>query len=663
MRKYPFVRQNGLKDCGPACTLMILKYYNGYVNIDKLSELLSSDRNGTTAYHIVVVLNSLGFISNGFKYDNISFIKCPSIVHMKTDSYFHYSVVWNINYKKKKILLGDPSRGNILISFDEFLSFWTGYVIEAFPNREVVKEKEVGVYSFLYKLIKPKVKCLFICSLLSFLLSILSIVLSFFIQGVLTYIEKTDLLIKVFIIFSIMFLLKLIIGHIRNYLLIKLDLYFDKKLSLDTFNNIISLPYLLHERKTTGEIVSYFNDLSLIKSFITKFFVSLFIDIPVSLILSLYLLFISFHLFSLSMFIFCLFFIIHIVYKNKFYYYTSEVLRSKAMVNSFITESVSGISTIRNVNLENKVLERFRFKYNNFSRLYYKMEKLSMNELFFKDFVSNLSLIITVVYGIYSIKNGLSYEIFITLYFLLNLLVSSFRNLFNFNYDFAQVKSAISHIGNMNVIKKDDKKVLGNIVIENLSFSFDRLNNVLSDINIVINSSSKVIVSGESGSGKSTLFKIVKGYYDNFKGSVKIGKCEVSKYHLTNVLYVSSKETLFTGCVYDDLNISDLSNKDICETDFINDNMFIEEDGFNLSDGQKQRISLARALNDFDILIIDEALCDVDVNMERRVLKSILGKYSDKTVIFISHRLDNIDLFDRFIKLYKGRVVLDEVRV
>ena len=86
----------------------------------------------------------------------------------------------------------------------------------------------------------------------------------------------------------------------------------------------------------------------------------------------------------------------------------------------------------------------------------------------------------------------------------------------------------------------------------------------------------------------------------------------------------------------------------------------IEENGFNLSGGEKQRIILSRAIsNPFDILIIDEGLSQVDTNMERIIMKNILKEYQDKTIIFISHRLDNMDLFDKVIKIEKGKIVDD----
>ena len=71
MRKYPFIKQSGLRDCGPACILMILKYYGGYVSLDKLSTLLSINNKGTSVYSMVECLKYLGFNSSAYKFDNM----------------------------------------------------------------------------------------------------------------------------------------------------------------------------------------------------------------------------------------------------------------------------------------------------------------------------------------------------------------------------------------------------------------------------------------------------------------------------------------------------------------------------------------------------------------------------------------------------------------
>ena len=135
----------------------------------------------------------------------------------------------------------------------------------------------------------------------------------------------------------------------------------------------------------------------------------------------------------------------------------------------------------------------------------------------------------------------------------------------------------------------------------------------------------------------------------------------------SNIVYVSQNEILFSDTIYNNIDSNNIINiSKICLVDEIiknnqlGYNMLIEENGFNLSGGEKQRIILARALAcDFDIIIIDEGLSQVDNNMERMIIKNLFKNYSNKTIIFISHRLDNMDLFDKVIKIEKGKIVDD----
>ena len=86
-------------------------------------------------------------------------------------------------------------------------------------------------------------------------------------------------------------------------------------------------------------------------------------------------------------------------------------------------------------------------------------------------------------------------------------------------------------------------------------------------------------------------------------------------------------------------------------------NMLIEENGFNLSGGERQRIILARSLlRPFNILLIDEGLNQVDVNLERKILKNIFKKYKKETILIVSHRLTNLDLFDKMIEFKNGYI-------
>ena len=215
-----------------------------------------------------------------------------------------------------------------------------------------------------------------------------------------------------------------------------------------------------------------------------------------------------------------------------------------------------------------------------------------------------------------------------------------------------------------------NKKLEGNIKIHNLSFELNN-KNIINNINLTIKKGEKIVIVGPSGSGKSTLFKILMKYYKINRNQIYINDIDYNDYKTSDgISMISQQETLFTDTLYNNILLDNddldkfLDITKICEVDeIIKDNstgynMLIEENGFNISGGQKQRIILARALmQNFNILLIDEGLNQVDVNLERRILKNIFKKYKDKTILVISHRLENLDLFDRTIKLNNGRIV------
>lgn len=640
---------------------MILKYYHGYVSLDKLSLMMHTNQSGTTAYNIKETLNKLGFKSYGIKSKDILSLNLPCIAHVNIKrSYKHYIVVYKVNKKRKKLLIADPAIGIKKISFEDFQKIWTNITVQMKPSGPVVSEGEPKIWTFLKPYIKRNIKLIIFSYLSSITVGVLSLLTALYLP---ILIKQPDEITFIICAFMGMLILKNIFIFIKNKITINLNIALDKELSMDVFKKILNLPYRYYKRKTTGEITSYFNDLYIIRNFITQFLQIFLINIPIIIFLLFYLICINVFLKTLLFSLFLLALVYFAIRKRQIIF-ISEAMRNKIAVNSYLNESVMGFETIKNLNITSKIYQNFKGKYQNyitsFKKLSYKEENISL--------IEESIILVSVFFISLSLIKNLNVSSFVSIYILMTLLMDVFKNTLNSRYQIDEVTSALSNIIELINFKTENRpsiKATGDIIIHHLNYSFDE-NHVLKNINLKIEKSSKVLVTGDSGSGKSTLFKIVKGYYNNYSGSVKIASYEVNKYNITSVLYVSQKEILFTGTLQDNLSLKKLNyrNMKLCEVDqFIKHNYFlIEEDGFNLSSGQRQRIVLARALNQFQILIIDEGLNQVSIDMERRILKKLLKRYSFKTIIYISHRLDNLDLFDRYIKIQKGQVILDEKR-
>lgn len=670
MKKYPFVKQDGIKDCASACVQMILKYYGGYTSMTKLNEMMRTNHKGTDAYHLVLALQELGFKAEGRKFKNFYF-PLPVIAHVIiNDSYKHYVVIYEVDFRRRRLLIGDPSFGLRRLSFDEFKKMWTGVIITIKPVRKLIKEEEPKVIPFVLKLVRPNVKSLILIGGLSFVVSVLAVVTSFFLQVLINYLNKDfDGLFDVCGIFLVVFLAYAFLKFFRNSRLIKLNREIDSRLSIDTFKKIVHLPYRFFRQRTTGEITSYFNDLFWIREFIMDVSIAIFTNLPIMIMIFLVMAYLNFGALLIVLFICLLYFLDFVYYFRKNEIKVDQALYEKAFVNSYMTERIGGFESVKNLDMEGMVISKFRKVYEKYLSTVKDVDITYNKQSLDKEIVHYFGLFFLIIYIFLEISKGMVFSEGVTLFILAIYFLDNFRNILGFDLEVKEVTSAVKHVSellNYNKQKKIRKQIRGDIRFTNVSYSFDDEKKVLDGISLVIKQGEKVMVTGKSGSGKSTLFKILKGFYNDYQGKIFIGNKDIRRLKVSGINYICQKETIFTGTLKDNLELlGKYDQRDICEIKDIGleyDDL-LEENGFNLSGGQRQRIILARALNNFNILIIDEGLSEVDVNMERRIIKGLLERYKNKTIIYVSHRRDNLDLFDRLVEINDGKILTYERRV
>ena len=223
---------------------------------------------------------------------------------------------------------------------------------------------------------------------------------------------------------------------------------------------------------------------------------------------------------------------------------------------------------------------------------------------------------------------------------------------------------------NGNAINAD----VGEIAIKNLSFQYGE-RKIIDDLSLSIKKGEKIAFVGESGSGKSTLIKILLGLLKYNQGKVRLGDMELSGICLNNlydrVSYLSQDAPVFDGTIKENLVFEKKVSEEqmlgaLCEVQLSHLvenlaeglNTEIGEKGTCLSGGEKQRLALARLwFEDSELVILDEATSAMDNLTEENVMKSVMQKMKDKTVIAIAHRLNSIAGFDRMILFREGKIV------
>ncbi len=220
------------------------------------------------------------------------------------------------------------------------------------------------------------------------------------------------------------------------------------------------------------------------------------------------------------------------------------------------------------------------------------------------------------------------------------------------------------------------QKLKGDITFENVFFGYTKDITVLKGINLHIPAGRKVALVGYSGSGKTTLVKLIPRFYELEQGSINIDGVENRKYPLhvlrQNISMVLQDSILFEGTIRENLEIGrpgasieliiDAAKKANIHEMIMNlpdgYNTYVREQGNNFSAGQRQRLSIARAiLRDTPILILDEPTANLDVEAEAEVMHALNTLIVGRTVLTISHRLSTLGNVDEILVMHDGRIV------
>ena len=380
------MKQMLTKECAVICVWMIIRYYKGFVSLAKLEVMLKTTRNGTNAYHIVETLKELGFNAYGIKLNKLKPTKNPFIANVVIDNiYKHYVVVYEVN--NDYLVLADPNSSGIKrISLRDFYDIWTGINIEMYPIKNIVNDKPKTFMNTI-KLIKINKKQLFLIGFLSFISTSLAICSTFFFKLLIDH--KEEHIEMIAIPFLILFIIKNIINYIREKQLIKCTFDADKNLAIESFKKIMKLPYRYYHNHTSGEIISKINDLSALRNVLNKIVLTIFVDLPLTILSGILLFIINRQLLLIVIITLILYIVIIFIYHKKIDNNIDNFLHKKADINSFMHESISGFETIKGIDIEEKINELFIKKYNDYNSLNINLNQTLNKQTTYKNIVSD----------------------------------------------------------------------------------------------------------------------------------------------------------------------------------------------------------------------------------------------------------------------------------
>lgn len=671
---YKYERQHGIKDCGVTCLYNIIKYYNGNISMSKLRRLTKTNENGTNVYNIVNASNSLGLKAEAYKceFNDLSNVKLPIIAHIKLDNKFdHFVILEKIN--NEKIIVQDSIRGKVVYDDISFKKEWTGSIITFYKMNNLVKEKQNGAfinlksYIFLYK------KILLFFLVLTILASLFSLLNSFYLSSLYNQKNNYHIVLFLFLLFSVF---KIIIDYIKNSIVFDFDNNFDSKLTNNIYKKILSLPLKYHHSRPVGDIMSRVNDLSSIKEFINFVSFSLITDFLFVIIIFIIIFFINKLLFLLLIIFALTYMFVYLLFRDKIYSMSLILKEKNSEVNSYLIESILGIDTIKNFNIEKERKLRFKSKYNNLLKLNVKYNKFILSIELFQNFIMTISNVFILFVGIKLVNKGLL--LFSNLIIINSLLIYFFislKNIIYFDRILIDSKNSYNRLEDLLDEEEDNNNKSNfnfnnNIEFKNVAYSYDSYN-IFENLSFNIDKGDFVFVKGDSGVGKSTLFKILTKQINDYKGKVIIDNTNIKNLSLNdirnNICFVSQNEIIFTDTILNNITLfKEVAKKELekviritgidkfLKEKNISLNFLLEENGHNISGGERQRILLARALlQNKKILILDETTNGIDILSEENIVRKVKEEY-DVTLILISHRYDNLKLFNKVFEIKGG---------
>ena len=344
-------------------------------------------------------------------------------------------------------------------------------------------------------------------------------------------------------------------------------------------------------------------------------------------------------------------------------------------------ENIQGLTTLKVYQADERKNVEMNEKAEEFRRITMKVLTMQLNSVSVMDIVAYAGSAVGVVIAIIQVKNG---TITLPQAFLIIMLAADFflplRLLGSFFHVAMNGMAASDKLFKLLDTKEDEhgaeipENLDGDIEIKDLSFSYDNEKTVLNDISATFKKHELISIVGESGCGKSTLASLLCGTTKGYSGSITIGGVEIKdideKTLMNNITAVNFNSYIFAGTVRENMLIADKSTSDekmIEALKMVNLWSFLSEQdgldtklnqqGSNFSGGQRQRLAIARALlHNTPIYVFDEVTSNIDAESENDIMTVIHNMAKIKTVILISHRLENVVGSDKILLLDKGKI-------
>ena len=705
--KFPFVKQPDAMDCGPACLTMIAAHYGRHYTLDHLREQCFIGREGVSLLGISKAAEQIGFRTVGGR---LTFDKLaekallPCVVHWNQE---HFVVVYAIRKKKKEytVSVADPSKGLVTYPREAFCRHWIstctggeekGIALLLEPTQLFYEQEGDRLPSenrirFLWKYL-IKYKRFFGQLMLGlFIGSLLQLIFPFLTQAIVdTGIQGKDIGFIWLVLIAQMVLLfsRTAIDFIRRKILLHISTRINVSLISDFFIKLMKLPMKFFDTKLTGDLLQRIEDHRRIENFLTNQTISIVFSVFTFMIFSIVLFVYHLPIFTVFIAGSILYGLWIRIFLKKRRLLDYKMFEQQGMNRNVVYQLITGMQEIKLQGCE----QRKRWEWEDVQADLFDVNMQSLNLRQNQEaggiFINELKNILVTVLAATAVINGsLTLGMMLSIQYIIGQLNSPVEQLMSFIYQWQDVSISLDRMNEIHTQQNDEgtgrsiaalpRDVETDIHIRNVCFRYDgaRPDYVLEGIDLHIPQGKVTAIVGASGSGKTTLIKLLLGYYMPNEGELLVGGENLSQFNpawwRTQCGAVMQEGYLFSDTIARNIAVSD----DEIDTDRLRHaaqtahiaeyieglplgyNTKIGQDGQGVSQGQRQRILIARVVyKNPPFVFLDEATNALDANNERAIVENLSEFYKGKTVVVVAHRLSTVKHADRIVVLEGGRI-------
>ncbi len=698
-KPFPFYRQYDAMDCGPTCLRIISKFYGKRITLQTFRKLSDYNKAGVNLLGLSQAAKNIGFETLGGSMgaeELFNEAPLPLITRWKGN---HFVVVYKIT--NKYVYIANPATGLLKYSKQEFLENWIektdkteGFFLLLEPTDKFYEikneEKKAVISAFLLKYFK-KYKRYFLHMLLSlFVGSLLQLIFPFLTQAIVDKgINAKDLNFITLILVAqlVLFIGRTTIEFTRNWILLHISARINLDILNDFLGKLLKLPFSFFDTKSSGDIIQRINDHSRIESFLTNSSLNIVFSIFNLVIFSVVIATYNINIFFIFLFgsmlylLWILYFLKHrkILDNNKFGISSQSYNK--------ILQLIYGMTDIRLNNCEDEKKEEWKILQSKLFNVNVQSLTIGQYQQVGAFFFNEGKNILITYYCAVSVLNGsISLGIMIAIQYIIGQLngpIDQMVQFFQYYQDAKLSYERLDDVQQLNNEEREEENLLkklsdtNDIRLDKVSFQYPGASDyVLKDISCEIPAGKITAIVGVSGSGKTTLLKILLKFYEIESGNISIGTESLSQishsFWRSRCGVVMQDGYIFSDSVKNNINMGKDNGNDkrlnnavnvANLTDFITPlplglNTIIGSEGNGISQGQKQRILIARSVfKNPDFIFLDEATNSLDANNEKIIVENLNRFFNGKTVVIVAHRLSTVKNADNIIVLDKGIIV------